>query len=78
MEKDFESIISAYKDNLSVNLDYKIHNAIKNIVDKQDISASDIDKIEIIKDIDGNWKLCVLSGDKTLGEYEAFHIHNVR
>ncbi|MCT7647530.1 hypothetical protein [Aliarcobacter butzleri] len=78
MEKDFESIISAYKDNLSVNLDYKIHNAIKNIVDKQDIAASDIDKIEIIKDIDGNWKLCVLSGDKTLGEYEAFHIHNVR
>jgi hypothetical protein len=78
MAKDFEAIISAYKGKISVDCDYKLHNVIKNIVEEQNINPKDINKIEIVKDENGNWKLCVLSGDKNLGEFEATNIHGVR
>ena len=78
MAKDFEAIISAYKGKISVDCDYKLHNVIKNIVEEQNINPKDINKIEIVKNENGNWKLCVLSGDKNLGEFEATNIHGVR
>ena len=78
MAKDFEAIISAYKGKISVDCGYKLHNVIKNIVEEQNINPKDINKIEIVKDENGNWKLCVLSGDKNLGEFEATNIHGVR
>ena len=34
------------------------------------LTLKDINKIEIVKDENGNWKLCVLSGDKNLGEFD--------
>ncbi len=78
MYEDFNAIVSAYKDEIVVDCDYKLHNVIKNIVEEQNINSKDINKIEIVKDENGNWKLCVLSGDKNLGEFEATNIHGVR
>ena len=78
MEEDFDAIISAYKGEIIVDCNYKLHNVIKNIVEEQNVNPADINKIEIIKDKNGNWKLCVLSGDKNLGEFEATNIHCVR
>lgn len=76
MEEDFDAIISAYKGEISVDFDYKLHNVIKNIMQEQNVSPNDISKMELVKDEYGNWKLCVLSGDKKLGEFFTKGVHN--
>lgn len=75
--EDFESIINVYKDNITIDMDYKFNHAIRNIVDAKSIKKEDISKFEIIKNENGKWMLSVYHKEEKLDEtFEIFNIFN--
>ncbi|MGD9679268.1 MAG: hypothetical protein AB7V16_13080 [Vulcanibacillus sp.] len=75
--EDFESIINVYKDNITIDMDYKFNHAIRNIVDAKSIKKEDISKFEIIKNENGKWMLSVYHKEVKLDEtFEIFNIFN--
>lgn len=75
--EDFESIINVYKDNITIDMNYKFNHAIRSIIDAKSIKKSDVSKFEIIKDENGKWMLSVYHKDEKLdGAFEIFNIFN--
>lgn len=63
INEDFESIIAVYNNKISIDMNFKLNHAIRNLIDTKQINRNDISKIEIIKDENENWKLSILVND---------------
>ena len=71
---DFEAILAAYNDSISIDLELKLEHAVKDVVHKKEILREDISKIEMIKDENGHWKLSILVGENII---ETFDVNNM-
>lgn len=66
---DFESILTAYNDNVYVDFKQVLSGAVKHAAYKNKLESTDMDKITLVKDEDGVWKVEVESDGKVCGSY---------
>lgn len=66
INEDFESIIAVYNDKITIDMNFKLNHAIRNLIDTKQINKDDISKIEITKDENENWKLSIQVNNENL------------